>query len=92
MNLIKALPEEKLLIQLAEECAEASQAALKLVRALNGDTPVGEPECRTHLLEELADVRVCSAALMDEMDQVACDWIAQQKIHRWEKRLCEKSS
>ena len=45
------LPEEELLLQLAEECAELSQAALKLRRALTGinPTPITEDEARENL-------------------------------------------
>ena len=50
------LPEKKLLIQIAEEGAELSKAALKVVRAMEGDTPVPEAEARKNLIEEMADV------------------------------------
>lgn len=84
---IRELPEETRLIQLAEECAEASQAALKLIRAMHGDTPVSEAEARTHLIEEIADIRVCASVILSDLDQVACDWIAQNKRRRWESRI-----
>ena len=60
---ITDLPLEKRLIQFAEECAEASQAALKLVRAMDGDTPVPEHRAAVNLLEEIADVYVTALAL-----------------------------
>lgn len=52
------LPQDELLAQLAEECAELSQAALKLRRALTGinPTPVTAEEARKNLVEEAADV------------------------------------
>lgn len=37
------IPQDELLAQLAEECAELSQAALKLRRALTGINPTSEP-------------------------------------------------
>lgn len=47
-----------LLRQLAEECGELTQAALKLVRVYEGTTPVSEEEALNSLAEELADVQL----------------------------------
>ena len=47
---------EYVLRQLAEECAEVSHAALKLIRARRHETPVREETAREGLVEELADV------------------------------------
>lgn len=44
--------------QLAEECAELAQAALKVVRAQNGETPEKLEDAMNHYIEELADVFV----------------------------------
>nr|DAL30123.1 MAG TPA_asm: triphosphate pyrophosphohydrolase [Caudoviricetes sp.] len=44
--------------QLAEECAELAQAALKVVRAQNGETPEKLEDAMDHYIEELADVFV----------------------------------
>ena len=44
--------------QLAEECAELAQAALKVVRAQNGETPEKLEDSMDHYIEELADVFV----------------------------------
>lgn len=44
--------------QLAEECAELAQAALKVVRAQNGETPETLEDAMNHYIEELADVFV----------------------------------
>ena len=52
---IKDLPIDTRLIQLAEEAAELSQAALKYLRVIRAETPVTEQEARTHLIEEIAD-------------------------------------
>ena len=81
------LPVRTKLIQLAEEGAELSQATLKLVRSLDGDTPVPESEARAHLLEEIADVFVCVFALVSESDMMAIEAISRQKSKRWEERL-----
>ena len=79
------LPIEVRLIQLAEEAAELSQAALKLVRARHGDTPVAPLQASAHLLEEMADVYVTALAL--NPDRMTVEAIARQKSRRWEERL-----
>lgn len=84
---VKNLPLETRLIQLAEECAECSQAALKLVRALRKETPVPEHEARVRLIEEIADVNVCMVALMEEDDLVTIEAIMRKKARRWEDRI-----
>ena len=81
------LPIEVRLIQLAEEAAELSQAALKLVRARHGDTPVTQHQASSHLLEEMADVYVTALAL--NPDRMTVEAIARQKSRRWEERLNE---
>ena len=81
------LPIEVRLIQLAEEAAELSQAALKLVRARHGDTPVTPLQASAHLLEEMADVYVTALAL--NPDRMTVEAIARQKSKRWEERLNE---
>lgn len=47
IKIFDALPEEEILAQMAEECVEASKAALKLRRARSGvnPTPVSEKGC-----------------------------------------------
>lgn len=81
------LPLRKRLIQFAEECSEASQAALKLVRAMDGDTPVPEHKAAVNLLEEIADVYVSALAL--EPDPMTIEAIARKKTKRWERRINE---
>lgn len=87
---VKDLPENIKLIQLAEECSELAQASLKLVRALEHDTPVSEIEARKHLIEEIADVNVCMLALIDEPSKIAIEAMMRGKATRWEKRLRQK--
>lgn len=50
--------EEYMLRQLAEECAELAQAALKVIRAQKKETPMRIDEAMEHLMEEIADVEV----------------------------------
>lgn len=79
------LGEPEALAQLAEECAELIQAALKLRRALDGKNPTPKTveKCRFDLIEEYTDVIHCALVLgMDaDLEQI------QQKTERWKKRL-----
>lgn len=84
---IRDLPIETLLIQLAEESSELSQAALKYVRVLRSETPVSEQDARTHLIEEIADVSVCMTALNRTAPAAEICEVIAQKVQRWEDRL-----
>lgn len=83
------LPQDELLTQLAEECAELSQAALKLRRALTGinPTPVTAEDARRNLVEEAADVYNVLGLLLDAEDNVEIYDIIRRKKARWVKRL-----
>ena len=83
------LPQDELLAQLAEECAELSQAALKLRRALTGinPTPVTAEEARKNLVEETADVYNVLGLLLDAEDNAEIYDIIWRKKARWVKRL-----
>ena len=83
------LPQDELLAQLAEECAELSQAALKLRRALTGinPTPVAADEARRNLVEEAADVYNVLGLLLDAEDNAEIYSIIRRKRERWLKRL-----
>ena len=88
MNIKDYLPEKEILAQLAEECAELAQAALKLRRALDGTnpTPKSEENCREAFREEIADVLLCLSEIEDT-------WIGRvgyytnTKRKRWLQRL-----
>ena len=84
---IRELPVETRLIQIAEESAELSQAALKLIRAMHGDTPVTQDEATAHLIEEIADVSVCMTALHDVAPMRDVCEVISKKAERWEVRL-----
>lgn len=84
------------LAQLAEEAAEATQAALKLRRAIAptaSPTPVKTEDALVHLYEELADVRACVKVLelydnkFEMPPAMLINIIAGEKIWRWAKRL-----
>ena len=85
------LDQGTLLIGLAEEASELSQAALKLQRVLEGKNPsnITKEEAIAHLNEEIADVRLY-------IDQISCvdeDAICAvrlKKLGRWMARLMER--
>ncbi len=83
------IPQDELLAQLAEECAELSQAALKLRRALTGinPTPVTAEDARMNLVEETADVYNVLGLLLDAEDNAEIYEIIRRKKARWVKRL-----
>ena len=80
------------LIQLAEEASELSQACLKMVRQMDGQTPVSETDAKMHLLEEIADVALCSKVLTSKTDDVIVKGIIAAKYKRWEGRLEQKTA
>ena len=104
IKIFDALPEEEILAQMAEECVEASKAALKLRRARNGvnPTPVSEKDAFENLVEELADIYLCSIVFfggeLDDNDPCnMCDAVGdrmveimEQKLARWKYRLMKK--
>ena len=81
---LNVLSERELLEQIAEEAAELSQAALKLIRAeglSNNTTPVTAGQARTNLQEEFSDILMV-AELLELID---CQ--NDKKWQRWAKRL-----
>ena len=89
------LDQEEILTQFAEEAAEMAQAALKLRRAYTGvnPTPISAKEAYQGLLEEIADVYNCIAALGFDrgIDRMTVSRIASEKMTRWAERLEDKS-
>lgn len=85
------LDRRTLLEGLAEEAAELSQAALKLIRAekMNSNvTPVDVEEAEKQLLEEIADVRCYLNALeVNYQGSVFMNILMTQKMKRWVERL-----
>ena len=88
-------PEElslkKKLLQLAEEATELAQASLKMIRAMDGDTPVGEETAWAHVLEEMADVDVCMYVSTNKEDKKKILDTFNEKYHRWGGRLDGRS-
>ena len=94
IKIFDALPEEEILAQMAEECVEASKAALKLRRVRSGVNPTP--------VSELADVYLCSIVFfggeLDDNDPCnMCDAVGdrmveimEQKLARWKYRLASR--
>lgn len=87
------LSESELLAQLAEECAELGQAALKYRRALTGcnPTPISKEDAEQNLIEECADVELCIAALSNADRRLKMLRITDRKCARWVSRLQDNS-
>ena len=80
--------------QLAEECSELAQAALKAARKYRGENPTPKTidECYDSLQEEIADVMLCVGEYLDckgpdYLDRVML--MNLKKHERWEQRLKE---
>ena len=82
------ISRSELLAQLAEECAEMAQAALKLRRTMNDEnpTPVSREDAEANLIEEHADVNLVLMAL-GWQDKHERQRIVGEKAERWAKRL-----
>ncbi len=79
------LDERDILEQLAEEAAELSQAALKLIRARglsHSKTPTPEVLAADAVIEEATDVMMCLAVL-----DIVPDAEGSPKWQRWVNRL-----
>lgn len=89
-EVIRSLGEPALLEQLAEECTELAQAALKLARLERGEnpTPKTEEECVKNLLEELADVNLC-IWVIETSRGLDLRRHSNWKLERWTKRIRE---
>ena len=86
LNFIRTtLGEAALYEQLAEECVELAQAALKKARILRADnpTPVTSDEADRMITEEFTDVLNCGRLLELEMDER----MANRKLDRLVKRI-----
>lgn len=83
--------KEYMLRQMAEECSELSQAALKYIRALRNETPMRIDEAIEHLTEEIADVLLMidavSATVLTWRDVDDVQGIKEQKLDRWKTRM-----
>ena len=80
---------DELLRQTAEEAVELAQAALKVIRAAKGTTPLDGEDAVDMLVEEIADVQNCIAVLSERMPglQDKANKISAEKMKRWKERL-----
>lgn len=86
---VSSLPLRDLLEQLAEESAELSQAALKLIRAhgmSQNPTPISEDKALASLKEEVNDVLIILVILGLADQSAVHDW---RKLVRWAVRIQE---
>lgn len=77
---------------LAEEAAELSQAALKMIRAYRmggavNPTPVTAKEALENLVEEVADVELAVETLGFYVNRGRIEEIKEEKRSRWIERL-----
>lgn len=88
------LDKPELLCQLAEECQELGEAALKLRRAMTGTnpTPMTETDAWRNLNIEVADLMNSLAVLGIPMDDALVQGIQQDKMKRWVRRLEERKA
>lgn len=87
---------EARLTQLAEECMELGQAALKLRRAMGCGTatPVSVEEAESAMQEEMSDVLSCiEVCQATDIDGLVTVWDMsmfrariEEKLHRWAER------
>lgn len=90
-EIVKNVPLDALLMQLAEECGELTQAVGKYYRATHdgSPTPVTLADALDKLVEEIADVNVAAEAVRMKLG-IYCEQIAEAedaKIERWRRRL-----
>lgn len=89
-EIIEKYGEEYMLRQLAEECTELAQAALKLIRAKRRETPKRETEAMEGFLEEIADVNIMlDAVCLDMLGEAESLFIAAMEMRK-EKRMYER--
>lgn len=93
-TIVERIGEPAFLEQLAEECSELSQAALKTARKYRGENPTPKTidECLDSLQEEMADVMLCMYEWFDYREKDFWDGVCmtkQEKLERWKRRLEE---
>ena len=90
LEAIRMLGEPALMEQLAEECSELAQAALKLARKERGENPTPKTldECFKALIEEMADVKLCIWVVEASRSfDLRCN--CDRKRERWAQRIRE---
>lgn len=85
------LSQTAIMLQLAEECNEVAQVAVKIIRIYQKEnpTPVTLMEARQKLHEELADLFCCLDSL-NGIDLDTIEKIETEKLNRWCVRLAKR--
>lgn len=95
IDIIDKIGMPAMLEQLAEECAELGQAALKMARIDRGENPTRKRtvEAVNDLHSEIADVMLCIELILEKdiLDDNLIATIMATKQTRWEKALDEYS-
>ncbi len=92
MNYLDEIGECALLENLAEECCELAQAALKLsrIKRKENPTPKTEKEAVLDLVEEIADVQLMLESYLPYKHwQPGIAVVKEKKRKRWERRIEE---
>lgn len=78
------------LLDANKACARLTHACQKEARRLRGEnpTPCTAEECKTAIMEEMADVALC-LDMLDDRDYTLSPIIAKAKLDRWHQRLDE---
>lgn len=95
LEVLRSHGENSALQKLAEECAELSAAALKLVCVSKGESPMSEEEARDKLVEEMGDVLVelrLVRHMLTKDENSRVNLIASQKERRMYERLLKEGS
>lgn len=92
LHIRRQLKDEELLCQLAEECSELAQAALKMRRVMTGTnpTPVTADEATMAINEEIADILLVLRVLGFPYEARDVELIQNRKLSRWVQRLDNK--
>jgi NTP pyrophosphatase (non-canonical NTP hydrolase) len=89
-DIYKRIGVPALLEQCAEECAELTQALLKVARITRGENPSPKPfdDAIENLEEEMADVAVCLEEVYNTgiIDEELINKTKQKKLARWLER------
>lgn len=95
-KIVEKMGAEYILRQLAEENCELGQAALKLIRAVRGETPIKEEFALLTLMEETADVlamiEVFRGTILTDKCNGYIDNIKAKKLRRMKERLSDKEN
>lgn len=91
---LRNVSERAILCQLAEECAELCQAALKMVRIIDGENPtvLTASEAHEKFVEEIADVTLCISVTdcLTDKDFDTIELIQCRKMERWAARVAKQ--